>query len=270
MIMPSPGLVGRIVSLTITALAAGVLAWMLNSSVFDVRNVTVHRANASPPPVVEPNRIEGITRSVVGQNVFRVDTESLGEELRAIPGVEDAVLTASLDGRVTVTLAYEAPVANWVMGGQSYLVNAEGEILTPRYMDDLELTVEDDGSSGAQPGDWIDLDVLHAAYQLQNNLPLLRVMPSRIRHAPGRLVVIDHSGRELQFGSTERLASKLVALHAVLEYAGRRGERISSVDLRPVDRPTYRTVDAPPLISILGNGLRTSEEDEGKTLDKER
>ena len=44
-----------------------------------------------------------------------------------------------------------------------------------------------------------------------------------------------------------------MALQAVLERANRRGERIASVDLRPVDRPTYRTTNAPPLISTIGD-----------------
>ena len=64
-------------------------------------------------------------------------------------------------------------------------------------------------------------------------------------------MIIDHSGRELHFGDTSRLDSKLVALQAVLEQASRRGERIASIDLRPVDRPTYRTANAPPLIDTI-------------------
>ena len=264
---PSPGLVSRAASLVIAVLAGAVLIWMLNSSLFDIRSVSVHRASASPPPALDPRKIDGIAQSALGQNAFRVDTAALRERLRAIPGVADTVLTTSLDGRVTVTVSYEAPVANWVIGGQSYLVNSDGEVLAPRYMSDLELTVEDEGSAAARPGDRIDLDALHAAYQLQHNLPLLRVMPSRIRYAPGRLVVVDHSGRELQFGTPERLASKLVALHAVLEHAGRRGERIASIDLRPVDRPTYRTVEAPPVISTLDAGVSLGESNEGERVD---
>lgn len=251
MSVPSPGAVGRIVSLLVAALAAGVLVWMLNSPVFGVRNVTVHRADSSPPPVVDPHEVEAVVGSVLGQGVFRLDTERLRERLRAIPGVADALVTTSLDGRVTATVSYQAPVANWVIGGQSYLVNADGEILAARYQADLELTVEEVSERGVAIGDLVNVDALQAAYQLQNNLPLLRVVPNRMYYSGGGLVVVDHSGRELLFGDTDRLAAKLVALQAVLEEAGRRGERIASVDLRPVDRPTYRTVDAPPLVSTI-------------------
>ena len=95
------------------------------------------------------------------------------------------------------------------------------------------------------------MGALYAAHQLQSNLPLLRVIPSRIRYSVGRLIVVDHAGRELDFGDTSHLDAKLVALHAVLEQANRLGERIASVDLRPIERPTYRTVDAPALTTSL-------------------
>ena len=164
----------------------------------------------------------------------------------------DALVDVTLNGHLTVTIAYEAPVANWIIEGQSYLVDADGQILAARYRPDLDLTIEDTGTRDVEPGAHINLPALLAAYQLQANLPLLRVIPNRIQYARGSLTIIDHSGRELQFGDTNRLESKLVALQAVLEQATRRGERIASVDLRPVDRPTYRTANAPPLISTLG------------------
>ena len=250
--VPSVGVVSRAASLLLSAVAAGVLVWLLNSPLFLVRDVTVHRAESSPPPVVDPARIEAVAETALAQNVFRVDTDGIEAELRAIPGVADALVAAGIDGRVTVTISYRAPVANWVVLGQSYLVDGDGEILSARYLPDLQLTVEDRSRAAMAPGDRINLDALHAAYQLQNNLPLLRVMPSQIQYSGGGLLVVDHSGLELQFGGTDRMESKLVALHAVLEQASRLGERIASVDLRPVDRPTYRTVDAPPVISTLG------------------
>ena len=222
------GVLGRLVSLALAALAAGILVWLLNSA-----------------------RIEAIAGSALGQNVFRLDTNELRERLREFPGVADALVEVAIDGRVSVTVSYQAPVANWVVGEQSYLVNADGEVLAARYQPDLQLTVEDSSSRGVAVGDRINAEALRAAHQLQNNLPFLRVVPSRIQYSAGGLMVVDHAGRELQFGSIDRLAAKLIALQAVLEEASRRGERIASVDLRPVDRPTYRTVDAPPLLSTL-------------------
>ncbi len=252
MTAPTVGWIVRAMSLVVAGVAAGVLVWMLNSQVFDVRTVEVFRADTSPPPAIDPARVEAQAQQMLGHNIFRVDSESLRTHLREIPGVADAVVTSSIDGRVRVTVSYEAPVANWVVDGQSYLVNADGEILVARYQPDLELTVEDGLKRLVDVGDRISVDALHAAYQLQSNLPLLRVLPSRIRYSGGGLLVVDHSGRELQFGDTSQLAAKLVALQSVLDEAGRRGERIASIDLRPVDRPTYRTVDAPPIISTLG------------------
>lgn len=237
----------KVLSLMIAAFSAGVLIWLLNSPVFDVRDVAVHRADSSPPPAVDPATIETAAIPLIGHNVFRIDKSALQRQIRELPGVADALVQVRIDGRATVTVAYEAPVANWIVEGQSYLVNASGEVLAEQFEPDVPLTIEDESPVSLEPGDLVNVGALYAAHQLQSNLPLIRVIPSRIRYSVGRLTVVDHAGRELDFGDTTRLDAKLVALHAVLEQANRLGERIASVDLRPIERPTYRTVDAPPL-----------------------
>ncbi len=248
---PSEYVLMRTFSLVIAGLAASVLIWMLHSPVFDVRNVSVHRADSSPPPAVDLEDIDAAAQRLVGHNVFQIDTNRMREELRELPGVADALVQVRLDGRAVVTVAYEAPVANWVVDGKSFLVNASGEVLAPHFEPDLQLTVEDTSHDRVVVGDLIDVGALFAAHQLQSNLPLLRVIPSRIRYTSSGLTVVDHAGRELEFGDTAQLSAKLTALHAVLEQANRLGERIASVDLRPVERPTYRTVGAPPLITNI-------------------
>lgn len=240
-------LFSKVLSLMIASISAGVLIWLLNSPVFDVRDVVVHRADSSPPPAVDPATIETAAIPLIGHNVFRIDKSVLQREIRELPGVADVLVQVRIDGRATVTVAYEAPVANWIVEGQSYLVNASGEVLAEQFEPDVPLTIEDESPVSLKPGDLVNVGALYAAHQLQSNLPLIRVIPSRIRYSVGRLTVVDHAGRELDFGDTTRLDAKLVALHAVLEQANRLGERIASVDLRPIERPTYRTVDAPPL-----------------------
>ncbi|MDE2868092.1 MAG: cell division protein FtsQ/DivIB [Chloroflexota bacterium] len=237
----------KVMSLVVAAFTAGLLIWLLNSPVFNVRDVVVHRADSSPPPAVDPAAIEAAARPLVGMNVFRIDAAALQQEIRNLPGVADALVHVRIDGRATVTVAYEAPVANWIVKGQSYLVNASGEVLAEQFEPDIPLTIEDASPEGLASGALVNVGALYAAHQLQSNLPLLRVIPSRIRYSAGRLIVVDHAGRELDFGDTAHLDAKLMALHAVLEQANRLGERIASVDLRPIERPTYRTVDAPPL-----------------------
>ncbi|MCY3747774.1 MAG: cell division protein FtsQ/DivIB [Chloroflexi bacterium] len=237
----------KVLSLLIAGFTAGLLIWLLNSPVFNVRDVVVHRADSSPPPAVDPAAIEKAARPLVGMNAFRIDAAALQRAIRDIPGVADALVHVRIDGRATVTVAYEAPVANWIVNGQSYLVNASGEVLAEQFEPGIPLTIEDDSPTGLASGALVNVGALYAAHQLQSNLPLLRVIPSRIHYSAGRLTVVDHAGRELDFGDTLHLDAKLMALHAVLEQANRLGERIASVDLRPVERPTYRTVDAPPL-----------------------
>ena len=326
------GVIARTFSLVIAALCAGVLWWMLNSPVFDIRNTSVHRAESSPPPAVDQAVIENVADSYIGRNVFRINTEQTRENMRQLPGVSDVLVRTGIDGRLTVTVAYEAPVANWKVGDKSYLVNAEGEVLAQRHLNNLALTVWDESpsirviadpkeihdksdifivaeqlaallnldvgtvakkledpssryteiaravpdttatrirealiekneskrllgvriESGLSPGDLVNVEALLAAHQLKNNLVHLRLGVKKILHHIGGLSIIDHADRVIEFGDTKHLEGKLIALHAVLEDAKKQRERITSVDLRPIDRPTYRTSDSgPPITSII-------------------
>ncbi|MBM4437546.1 MAG: hypothetical protein FJ029_09985, partial [Actinobacteria bacterium] len=205
MTAPPTGLWGRLVSYAVAAAFTGLIIWMVKSPIFAVRAVDVHRADSSPPPVIDPRKIEDVVaRLARGANIFRLNAGALRTAVRAQPGVADAIVAVTLDGRVTVTVSYQAPVANWVVAGQSYVVSADGHVLAARYQPDLQLTVEDTSDGTVAPGATVSADALHAAYQLQNNLPFLRVVPTRFRYAPNSLLVIDHSGREILFGSTDR------------------------------------------------------------------
>jgi cell division septal protein FtsQ len=328
------GSIARTFSLLIAALSASVLGWMLNSPVFDIRNISVHRAESSPPPAVDRAVLANVAQSFIGRNAFRINTARVRDQLRQLPGVADVLIRASLDGRLTITVSYEAPVANWRVGDHSYLVNAEGEVLAKNYLSDLPLTVWDDSHAvrviadpkeiheksnmfkiaeqladllnlnveavaeklknpesryaeiarevldepasrirqaitdkdegkkllgislepDLAPGDLVNVDALFAAHQLKSNLLHLRLEVKRILYHVGGLSIIDHAGRVINFGDTKHLEGKLVALHAVLEQAKQQGERIESVDLRPIDRPTYRTAGSDSTIkSISGS-----------------
>ncbi len=325
------GVIARTFSLVIAALCAGVLWWMLNAALFDIRNTSVHRAESSPPPAVDKAVIQNVAESYVGQNAFRINTAQARENMRQLPGVSDVLVRTGIDGRLTVTVAYEAPVANWNVDGRSYLVNAEGEVLAQRYLNNLALTVWDESpsvrviadpkeihdksdvvtvaeqlaailnldvgavaeklsdqdsryseiaravpdkpatrireaisekneskrllgvriESGLSPGDLVNVDALLAAHQLKNNLVHLRLGVKKILHHIGGLSIIDHADRVIEFGDTKHLEGKLIALHSVLEDAKKQRERITSVDLRPIDRPTYRTSESGPSITSI-------------------
>ena len=329
------GQITRTFSLVIAAICAGILGWMLNADFFDIRNSSVHRAESSPPPAVDKAVIKNVAESYIGRNAFRINTERTREKLRQLPGVSDVLVRTGIDGRLTVTVAYEAPVANWKVGNKSYLVNAEGEVLAQKHLSNLALTVWDESpstrvianpkeihdksdivtvarqladllnldvetvaekledpssryteiargvpdkrateireaisestkllgvrlESGLSPGDLVNLDALLAAHQLKNNLVHLRLGVKKILHHVGGLSIIDHADRVIEFGDTNHLQGKLIALHAVLEDAKKQRERITSVDLRPIDRPTYRTSNSgPPITSIIESQPQT-------------
>lgn len=218
-----------------------VIALMLSFPQFRVRKIQVERDYGSPPPLVDEGSLARRLAWVRGSNVFSLNTARLAGEINAEPSIQAAVVETRIDGTVIVRVTHRAPVANWEIGGRSYLVGPNGGLLAEGRDGSLGLTVIDTEHAAAKPGDRVNVDALEAAYKLSANLPILGVTPSRIAYSGmAGLVVTDSLNREITFGPPDFLRAKLVALQAVLDEAARKGERINRVDLRPVDRPTYQ------------------------------
>ena len=231
-------------SLILALSAATLLIWLLSSPMFRISSISLVRDYGSPPPLVDELELANRLSWTHGQSIFRLGTKALAAELEAEPSVRSAAVETRLDGSLIIRVTHRRPVANWQIGEQSFLVDETARLLAVGFDSALGLTVRDLETADAQVGDIVNLTALEAAYVLKENLPLLALEPMRITHSGAAgITVTTVDGVEILFGPPEKLESKLISLKAVLDDAARQGIRIRSVDLRPVERPTYKALD---------------------------
>ncbi len=218
-----------------------VLVWMMTSPTFRIDSIVlVHDPNSSPA-LLDETVILSRLNWVNGENVFRLNTARVAEQVEAEPAVQWADVEAGIDGELRILVTYRRPVANWNVGGTSYLVGMDAILLAEGTDGSLPLTVKEIGGNPAAVGQQVNPDALEMAYKLNRNLPVMGVEPAVIAYsAAGGFVIRDAVEREIIFGPPADLTAKLIALKAVLDDAARQGEQVRRIDLRPLDRPTYQ------------------------------
>ncbi len=227
------------ISLVLALGAGAALIWFLSSPLFTIRSISLIRDYGSPPPLVDELELAGRLSWTVGESIFRLRTVDLSAELEDEPSVRSAAVETRLDGSLIIRVTHRRPVANWQVGEQTFLVDETATLLAAGSDPDLALTVHDLETREPAIGDIVNLTAL------DQNLPLLALEPLHITHSgPAGITVTTVDGVEILFGPPEGLEAKLIALNAVLEDAARQGIAIRSIDLRPVDRPTYKAFDA--------------------------
>ena len=220
------------------------LAWMLTSPTFRIdRMVVVHDPSSSPALLNKTDLLSHLGW-VNGKNVFWLDTTKVAEQVEADPAVQWAAVEAGIDGELRLVVTYRQPVANWQANGSSYLVGKGAILLAEGSDSSLPLTIHQIEGEPVKVGQQVNPDALEMAYKLNRNLPVMGIHPSVIAYsATGGLVIRDNVEREIIFGPPQDLTAKLVGLKAVLDDVARQGEQADRIDLRPLDRPTYKIRD---------------------------
>ena len=236
--------INKWISLILALAAVTTVIWFLSSPVFKVRSISLMRDYGSPPPLIDELELAEQLSWTHGESIFRLGTKALAAQLEAEPSVRSAAVETQLDGALRIWITHRRPVANWQVGKKTYLVDETARLLAEGQDPKLSLTVRDLETSNVKVGDQVNLTALKAAYSLQANLPLLALQPLHITHSGAAgITVATMNGVEILFGPPENLEAKLVSLKAVLDDAARQGIRIRSVDLRPVERPTYKAFE---------------------------
>jgi hypothetical protein len=195
--------------------------------------------------------------AVRGANVFWIDRDETAERVRRLPLVERADITPTLPDTVDVTVIERQPVAFWVSGEQSYLVDREGVILKPvdaaaqqaracagqpcdPRLSVLPLVMEPDGLA-LNPGDRVDARALQGAAQLGNLLPSRGVLPLGFEWSPQHgLEVPTRDGWRVRFDTDGDLEQQLRTLLTIRDHLASTRTTATVIDVRFGDRPYYQ------------------------------
>jgi cell division protein FtsQ len=172
-----------------------------------------------------------------------VDTRQIVERLQANAYIERAEAFVSLPDRLTIAVDERRPELRWRSGGQLYLLDIDGRVLSTADSASLTntLVIDDRSNQPLQPNDQVDSTALKLGRVLALRLPAeLNLMPSSIGwDASNGMIVTTADGRTIIFGRTDDLDDKFIILRTLIAD----GTPFTLLDLRP-NMPFYRN-DAP-------------------------
>jgi hypothetical protein len=201
--------------------------------------------------------VEGAA-GVTGSNIFWVDREQLAARVRGLPLVQRVSVEAALPDTVVIRIVERQPVAFWISGDRSYLVDREGVILKavdaetqqaracagqpcdPRLAP-LPTVAQLDGQPLA-PGDTVEGRALATAARLALLLPSVGVEPLAFEWSPGGgLDVPTRDGWRARFdASTDDVDRQVASLQSIRDALQRTKTSAQLIDVRFGDRPYYR------------------------------
>lgn len=236
---------GRLAGLLLCAAACGLMAYLLTSPRFYVREVTVVGNSALHADAV--TEIAG----VVGLPIWFVRPEDAVARLSENAYVASAAVELALPDQAVVRLVERRPEVRWEAGGVQYLVDRTGKVLGPAQEPAAEnvLVIADNSHLELKPNEQIDLDAVKLAQDLALRLPVeLSFTPAQIGWDMGLGVYArTAAGQTIVFGRSEELPRKLAVLGVLL------GDQtpFTYLDLRPANPFYQNTAPAAPAQTLI-------------------
>jgi cell division protein FtsQ len=166
------------------------------SPAFEFRDLRIEGATYT-----DPDAVQRTVESARGENLFRLSTAPLAEELRRISTVADARIGIALPGTLVVTLEERQPVLVWKVGSQRYLIDRDG-LLIARIADEVSPEVAalpavvDERARSSALGVGVRLD----AVDVDASTRLASLNPVQIGSSANKLAVVvtDDHGFEVR------------------------------------------------------------------------
>ena len=243
--------VGRLVALAVLVGGGWLVYDSASSDRFQVRSVDVQGS-----VLLSRGDIERVA-AVQGANVFWVDRAEVAARVRSLPLVQLAEVDAYLPDRVEVRIVERQPVAFWISGEQSYLVDREGVILKPVDAEAQQAracagqpcdprlaalpTVAQLDGQPLKAGDRVDASALLTSARLASMLPSVGVQPLAFEwSAEAGLEVPTREGVRVRFDTQRDVDRQVRAAVSVRDHLAATQAPVSLIDVRFGDRPYFR------------------------------
>ncbi len=211
----------------------GLLAFVMTDARFAVNRVVVTGVAALPGSTVAE------ATGILGQSVFSVDSAAVARRIAALPGVQRSDIYTEAPDTIIVRIEERQAVLVWDAAGQSYLVDAAGNVLgqpdasAPPALPHLQALA---GVPIPVAGGRVSSDPIRAVLALNERLPTeAGLTQAAITLDPVAGLVIQTGTWHAVLGNDELLGKKLADLKELL-----RQPPWVEADLRDPERPVLR------------------------------
>lgn len=219
---------GRIPAMVVVVACGILLYGFLFSGDFLVASVVVRGASLGDPAEV------ATVADAIGEPIFSIDASQAADRVARLPYVERVAVRTSFPDKVTITVVERQPVLAWQAGGQTWLLDRRGHVLSgeapvpdgvPTVMSELDTP---------KVGDTLDPAIVAAVVAATETLGDVAT-ETRWTRDDG-LVATLRDGRTVIFGSPDRMPLKLAVYQTVVGS----GAAWQLLDLREPNRPYYK------------------------------
>ncbi|HCG30955.1 MAG TPA: FtsQ-type POTRA domain-containing protein [Thermomicrobiales bacterium] len=213
----------------VIVVACGILLYgFLFSGDFLVASVVVRGTSLGDPAEV------ATVADAIGEPIFSIDASQAAGRVARLPYVERVTVRTSFPDKVTITVVERQPVLAWQAGGQVWLVDTRGHILTGSApAPDGVPTIVSEMDAPAVGGT-LDPAIVAAGVAATQTLGTVSTEVRWTRD--DGLVATLRDGRHVILGSPDRMPMKLAVYQTVVGS----GAAWQLLDLREPDRPYYK------------------------------
>jgi len=171
-----------------------------------------------------------------GYSIFFIDPQKVAEAVASLPDVEEVEVRCRLPNRLSIKVRERQAYLIWLSGEESYYLDREGFVLSPRHQTSLSLTLKDLGGGSLRAGDRINPQILEAANTYISLLPQVKSFDYSQTYG---LSFTTEEGEKVRLGTGEDAQAKVNLLYALKEELKEKGIKAVVIDLR-FDIPYYR------------------------------
>jgi cell division septal protein FtsQ len=216
-------------SLSLLGVLTVVTVYLFASYDFYVFDISVEGNEAvSSEEILEASGVEGYS-------IFFIDPQKVAKAVVALPDVAEAEVRCRLPNRLSIKVRERQAYLIWLSGEESYYLDREGFVLSPRHQTSLSLTLKDLGGGSLRAGDRINPQILEAANIYSSLLPQVKSFDYSQTYG---LSFTTEEGEKVRLGTGENAHFKVALLHALKEQLKEKGIKAVVIDLR-FDTPYY-------------------------------
>jgi len=177
-----------------------------------------------------------------GRSMFGLPVDGARTRLLAVPQVKSVSIARNWPDGVTITIEERLPAAFWSVGGQTYVVSAEGYVLGGGAPDGpAPRIVEMENDRTLNIGDRVHPDAIALAQRIFKESP--RFLGEEVElleyRAEVGVTAVFHGGMRVTFGDERSYEYKVAVLAELLDQLSLQGKTPEVVDLRFGARVTY-------------------------------
>lgn len=177
-----------------------------------------------------------------GASLLTADLSAAESRVEELPMVKEATITRRWPQTLRIDITERTPWAVWQAGGDAYVVDEDGVVLTAEPPEGAPVIRVDSAGEDLEPGRRVDSDAVALARSLTQQVPeaLEQKIATFEWSGVSGLTITTDAGYSVVLGDSQNMDYKLAVWREIEAELGRESMSGHVLDLRFGDRPSFQ------------------------------